>query len=175
MIIFLGLGNPGKKYSGTRHNVGFFALDKFKEEKDFPEFKKRKQSLISEKDNIALIKPMTFMNNSGLVLRKEKFDQLIVIHDDLDLKSGEVKISQNRGPGGHKGIESVIKETKTKDFVRIRVGISLEKKPLDPKRFVLKRFGLLERSKIKKTLEKVILIMEDLTKQEAIKLMNKYN
>lgn len=175
MIIFLGLGNPGKKYSGTRHNIGFTVLDRFQKEKDFPFFTRSGKSLSSQKDDITLIKPLTFMNNSGLALKNKRFDQLVVIHDDLDLKLGEIKISENRGAGGHKGIESIINEIKTKDFIRIRIGISPDKKPTNGKEFVLKKFRFLEKKSAKKTTEEAVLILDSLIDQGLKKTMNKYN
>ncbi len=177
MIIFLGLGNPGKKYLNTRHNIGFMALDRFQKEKNFPNFvsSQKYSSLISKKENILLLKPQTFMNNSGKALKNIAFNQLIVIHDDVDLKLGKIKISKNRGSAGHKGIESIIKETKTKDFIRIRIGVSPERKPLQAQAFVLKNFKLLEKRKVEKILEKTNLIIDCLINKGLEKTMNEYN
>ncbi len=175
MIIFLGLGNPGKQYLNTRHNIGFKILDKFQKEKNFPDFSLTKKYAFSEKDNVLLLKPLTFMNKSGLSLKNKEFSQLIVIHDDIDLKLGIIRISKNRGTGGHKGIESIVQEIKTKDFIRIRVGISPEKKPIKAESFVLKNFSLLERKKVKTLLEKSVLIIDSLINQGLEKTMNEYN
>lgn len=137
MVVIAGLGNPGKEYENTPHNIGFEALDFFAQKNGFPafEFDKYSNSLISKKDEVILIKPQTFMNNSGLALKKIA-GKLIVIHDDIDLKLGEFKISTNRGSAGHKGVESIIKALRTEDFTRIRIGVSKEKKP-----DVLKKFN----------------------------------
>ncbi len=177
MIIIIGLGNPGKKYEKTRHNVGFMVLDKLQKEKNFSGFysSQKYSSLISQKDNVLLLKPLTFMNNSGKVLKKIEFSQLIVVHDDVDLKLGKIKIVKNRGTGGHKGIKSIIKEIKTQDFVRIRVGISPERKPKNAKSFVLKNFRLSEKKELKRSLKKTIAIIDSLINQGLEKTMNEYN
>ena len=138
MFLIIGLGNPGEKYIQTRHNVGFQVLDYFRKENDFPDFRKARKfdSLISEKElegnKVILIKPQTFMNNSGKAVKvlsnfyKITNLYLLVIHDDIDLLLGKIKISKARGSAGHKGVESIIKELKTKNFTRIRIGIQSE-------------------------------------------------
>ena len=134
MFLIVGLGNPGKKYEKTRHNVGFMVIDEL-EKKELP--KKAK-----------LLKPETFMNNSGIAVNnlmsfyKIKPENLWVIQDDIDLLIGKIRISKNRGSGGHRGIESIIKETGTKDFYRIRIGICpLKGKPEYLEKFVLQSFS----------------------------------
>ena len=127
MFLVVGLGNPGEQYEKTRHNVGFMVLD----------------ALESKPEHAVLLKPQTFMNNSGKAV-KEKYQndtQLIVIHDDIDLPLGKIKISKNAGSAGHKGVESIMKEIGTQNFIRIRVGIQPEKgKPNNVEDFVLKQF-----------------------------------
>ena len=114
MILIVGLGNPGKKYQKTRHNVGFRVIDQL--------------GFLSLKE-VILVKPKTFMNLSGKSVKNLlktyhlKPSNLIVIHDDTDLPLGKIKISKNRGAAGHKGVESIIKEMGTKNFVRLRVGV----------------------------------------------------
>jgi len=148
MIIIVGLGNPGKRYKNTRHNVGFQAVDEFARENNFPEFKlsKKSNSLISEKENIVLVKPQTFMNESGkaikVLLKNTTRTVLVVIHDDIDLPLGKIRISKNRGSAGHKGVESIIKEIGTKDFTRFRVGVSSKTgKPKNVEKYVLQKFN----------------------------------
>ena len=133
--IIVGLGNPGKEYQGTRHNLGRIILASFQKKYDFPEWElsKKNKGLISEgkvgKSKVILLEPETFMNKSGssvvtLVTSKKKAEELVVVYDDLDLPIGTIKISFNKGTGGHKGLESIAKSIKTKEFIRIRVGIS---------------------------------------------------
>ena len=151
MIIIVGLGNPGRKYRNTRHNIGFQVVDEFARENKFPEFKlsKKFNSLISEKNNIVLAKPQTFMNESGKAVKKMT-GELIVVHDDIDLPLGKVRISKARGAAGHKGVESIIKEIGTKDFTRFRIGISPKTgKPKNVEKFVLQKFTKQEKEIIK--------------------------
>ncbi|HBM45613.1 MAG: Peptidyl-tRNA hydrolase [Parcubacteria group bacterium GW2011_GWF2_38_76] len=137
--IIVGLGNPGEEYEDTRHNMGRIVLENmrkiFSKDADFSdwEFDKKLRALFSEgkvaKQKIMLIEPDNYMNNSGgsvkpLITSKKKAEELIVIHDDLDLPIGKYKITFNRGSGGHKGVESIIKNIKTEGFVRFRMGIS---------------------------------------------------
>lgn len=154
-MFIVGLGNPGKEYQKTRHNVGFMALDEFQKEHNFPDFSpsQKHSSLISEgilnSIKVVLAKPQTFMNNSGravkslipnLGLGKTK-PGLVVVHDDIDILLGKVKISKGSGSAGHKGVDSIIQSLGTKDFTRIRIGILPTKgKPENVEDFVLQSF-----------------------------------
>lgn len=148
MWVIAGLGNPGEEYTGSRHNVGREFLRTF--EKKLPK-------------KVTVAYPDTYMNNSGgpirkLVPNKKAAAQLIVLHDDLDLPLGSVKISFGAGSGGHRGVESVIKALNTRNFVRVRVGISPStpggrlKKPKGEEvvAFVLGPFKKSEQEKLKK-------------------------
>ena len=118
--LIIGLGNPGKKYEKTRHNIGSKAIDELR----FLNLK-----------NVVLTKPQTFMNESGKTVKnllknyKTKPDNLIVMHDDIDLPIGKIRIVKNRGAAGHKGVESIIKALGTKNFIRFRIGIQPKRKP----------------------------------------------
>jgi len=168
-ILIIGLGNPGKEFSRTRHNLGFQVLDQFRKRKNFSPFqlKKNVHSLISEGlllgKKIILAKPQTFMNNSGLavksLLQKTKPDQIWVIQDDLDLPLGKIKISSNRGAGGHRGIESIINGIRTNDFSRFRLGI--ETKHSSPsKTFVVQKFKLREKLPVSKMIQEAISVID---------------
>ncbi len=135
--IIVGLGNPGEEYDGTRHNVGRMVLDSFVKKNDWSDFAldKKLQALTSDgrvgKNKALLLKPETFMNKSGnsvksLITSKKKAETLVVIHDDLDLPLGKIKISFGKSSGGHKGVESIMRAIKTQDFIRLRLGISGE-------------------------------------------------
>ncbi|OHA63184.1 MAG: hypothetical protein A2842_00125 [Candidatus Wildermuthbacteria bacterium RIFCSPHIGHO2_01_FULL_48_25] len=132
MYLIVGLGNPGKKYEKTRHNAGFMVLDEL-EKKELPEAR--------------LLKPDTFMNDSGSAVLKATKNyklptkNLVVVHDDIDIPLGKIKVSKGSGSAGHKGVESIIQALGTKDFTRIRIGIlPPEGKPADVENFVLKPF-----------------------------------
>src|SRR3989338_7672926 len=144
--IFVGLGNPGYEYEGTRHNSGRMAVEHFAKTAKFSEWKedKKSKSLVSRglvvppphkasasqgKTLVALVLPNTFMNKSGFAVSKfvktvKSAERLAVVYDDLDLPLGTIKISFNRGSGGHKGIESIMRAVKTKKFTRVRIGVS---------------------------------------------------
>jgi PTH1 family peptidyl-tRNA hydrolase len=142
--IILGLGNPGEKYEGTRHNTGRFVLSIVAKELGADEFSfnKKSNALTAEtkikKEKVVLAMPETFMNNSGttasaLVKSVKAAQRLIVIYDDFSLPIGRMKISFNRSSGGHNGLESIIKAVKTEAFLRIRVGIAPENPKGDAK------------------------------------------
>jgi len=188
MILILGLGNPGKKYQKNRHNVGFQIVDKIQKFFKFPDFYSQdflesqiSQGKISQK-KIILAKPKTFMNESGRATKKlvENFKiplkNLWVIHDEIDLPLGKIKIVKNRGSAGHKGVESIIFNLKTKDFVRFRIGIQPKSgKPKNLEKFVLKDFTEKEKKLLDKAVEKTIKAIEIATKEGIEKAMSKVN
>lgn len=173
--VAVGLGNPGEEYTNTRHNAGRIALEEFAKRNKFSEWKEdvRADANISRgaigKNLIVLVNPNTFMNKSGSSVTKfvksvKAAEKLIVLYDDLDLPLGAMKISFDRGSGGHKGIESIMRAVKTKRFVRIRIGVSPTtpsgklKKPQGERevvRFILARFKEDEREVLKKVFKEV--------------------
>jgi len=175
MILIVGLGNPGPKYKFTRHNIGFRVIDEFfiknRDVHNFSDFKfeKKFQALIAEgkfnNKKIILAKSQTFMNLSGkgakllIAFYKLPIDNLWIIHDDIDIPLGKIRIVKSRGAAGHRGIESIIRELKTKDFVRFRIGIQPKSgKPKNPEKFVLEKFKGEEKivkEMVKKTAEAV--------------------
>ncbi len=168
MKLIIGLGNPGKEYKKTRHNAGFLAIDKIADSFQFPvsSFQSKFNAEISEgiinNEKIILAKPQTFMNNSGQAVQavsdyyKINPEDIIVIHDDLDIPIGEYKISKNKNSGGHKGVQSIIDYLGTKDFTRIRIGIGTENKKTPTEKFVLERFSKDEMVKIENVIEKIV-------------------
>ena len=195
MKIIVGLGNPGEKYEGTRHNTGRSTLEYFRKKHDFPqwEFNKKLNAHVAEgkigKEKIFLAVPDTFMNNSGktvaqLVKTKKAANDLLVVYDDLDMPFGHLRVSYGRSSGGHNGLESIIRALKTKDFPRLRVGVSPatpsgkirkpsgEKKILD---FLLGTFSKSEQgalSKVFKKADEVIVVAVSDGYQMA---MNQFN
>ncbi|MCK9393286.1 MAG: aminoacyl-tRNA hydrolase [Candidatus Paceibacterota bacterium] len=139
MFIVVGLGNPGKEYECTRHNIGFRIVDFFVDQNNFSKFRhsKKYNAFVSEgliRDSEALIiKPQSFMNLSGTSIRTiidfyklNPTSDLIVVSDDADVKIGQIKIQKGKSSAGHKGVQSIIKEVGTKEFTRIRIGIDSE-------------------------------------------------
>jgi len=198
MILIVGLGNPGIKYKRTRHNIGFRVLDEFQRENNFPDFKfsrlrqgyggqaKKFNTLISEgnigRKKVILAKPQTFMNNSGQAVKNLTihyslpFINLIVVHDDIDLPLGKIRISKSRGSAGHKGIESIIKELRSKNFVRIRIGIrNQELRIKNIEKFVLQKFTEEEEKIIKKIIKESCSVLKIILSEGLEKAMNKFN
>lgn len=128
MRLIIGLGNPGKEYQNTRHNAGFRLVEALAERESFLMNKKFEAELL-EKKGFLLVKPQTFMNESGRAVRKMMdfyklgTDDVVVVHDDLDLKLGEYKIQKGVGPKVHNGVSSVEACLPSKDFWRVRLGV----------------------------------------------------
>ncbi len=171
MKLIVGLGNPGKQYKKTRHNVGFLVLDALRDEllpyePSLWEFSKKFNADISGctvgGEKILLAKPQTFMNDSGMSVQAiAHFYQIpprdsIVIHDDKDILLGDLKVQTNRGSAGHNGVQSIIERLGTEDFTRIRVGIRShnEKHMRDTQSFVLGRFGFFERKEVESAIKR---------------------
>ena len=190
MILIVGLGNPGKKYIMTRHNLGFRVLDLFKRKNNFSGFKfsKKFKSELSKGlflgEKIILAKPQTFMNNSGKTVKnlvssfKLQVSRIWVAHDDIDLPLGKMKIAIGRGSAGHKGVQSIIDELKTKNFIRFRLGTKPKLSSPNPKiidKFVLKKFTKEEEKIIKETIKKTCQAIEFAIKEGLEKTMTKFN
>ncbi|MBN2094291.1 MAG: aminoacyl-tRNA hydrolase [Candidatus Zambryskibacteria bacterium] len=186
MFYIVGLGNPGEEYKGTRHNTGREAILSFAKKLDFPDwnFDRKSNSQISKskigKEPVILILPDTFMNKSGNAIsyfikpktglpaqagKKKSQENLIVVHDDIDLGLGTIKLSYNKGTGGHRGLDSIVKAVKTKEFIRLRIGISPVtpkgkiKKPIGERKvidFILSKFKPTEQINLKKAFKKSV-------------------
>jgi len=190
MITIIGLGNPGEKYKNTRHNVGFMAVDEFAKKYQFPDFElqKKYEALISKKENIMLAKPQTFMNESGKsakkILDNNNVESLVVIHDDIDLPIGKIKIIKERGSAGHKGVESIIQNIGSEGLVRFRIGIASsaealakaeQKEKMKAMDVVLKDFSTDEQKLIDETLQKTVEALDCFINEGLDKAMNKFN
>lgn len=193
--IIAGLGNPGEEYENTRHNTGRTMLERFRNAHDFPEWKadKKTRSLLSKEklgtESLTLIAPDNFMNNSGksiapFVASKKQTEKTIVIYDDIDLPLGVIRIAWNRSSGGHNGLESVIKNLKTREFVRVRVGVSkitakgAAKKPKGEEavlKFLLGEFRKDELDELKKIAKKVSAALEMIIFEGREKAMGEFN
>jgi len=190
MILIVGLGNPGKKFEKTRHNIGRLVASNWQQVTKFPNFelKKKFKALISQGDfagkKIILALPETFMNSSGKSVKslttyyKILTNKLWLIHDDIDIPLGEMKISIGRGTAGHKGVQSIIDELGSKDFVRFRIGISsqrIETRKEKLEDFVLKKFTKSEEKIIKEVVKKTIGAIEFSLKEGFEKAMQEFN
>ncbi len=173
MYIIVGLGNPEKEYGGTRHNAGAMAAD-----------------FLSERvEGVKVLKIKSYMNRSGEAIAKslkdnDDVEKLVVIHDDLDLPLGSMKISVGRSSGGHRGVESIIKTLGTKDFIRIRIGIApvnifgrMKKirSGEEVDKFVLGQFKKNERNILEGVFERVAGAVEVLKKDGLAAAMTEFN
>lgn len=199
MFYIVGLGNPGDEYLNTRHNTGRIAVLRLWKDLGLEEFEfnKKANASVAEgkigKEKITLILPETFMNKSGQAVsyfikaktgKNKSQENLIVIHDDIDLPLGIAKISYNKGTGGHRGLDSVVKVVKTKEFVRVRIGISPAtpkgkiKKPEGEKAVVdliLNKFKPAELEILKKICKKASEALQILVSEGRDKAMNIFN
>ncbi len=186
MIVVVGLGNPGKKFEKTRHNVGFEFLDYLKEKKGFSDWAMKNYFLakisvgnILEK-KVLLIKPQIFMNNSGKTAKRisgklgVETENFWVLHDDTALEFGRIKMSKNHSSAGHKGVQSIVDKMGSKNFLRFRVGIGMPKGK-NKKIFVLKRFNQREGKLLTAAKEKFILILEMALEQGIQRAMTECN
>ncbi len=167
MVLIVGLGNPGRKFQKTRHNIGSRVIDEL-------------ESLNLK--GIILAKPQVYMNQSGLAVKgliknhKLKVEDLIIIHDDIDLPLGKIRIVKNRGAAGHKGVESIIKSLGTKNFVRFRIGICPKLgKPKRPEKFVLQKFNRKEEKIVKEVIKKTATAIEIFLEEGLEKAMQEFN
>ncbi len=157
MWIIIGLGNPGTKYSETRHNIGFRVINRLADEYNI-NIKKDIRYLCGEGfiegEKILLVKPLRFMNRSGQAIKDLVIDidgnprKLIVVHDDIDLETGIVRIRKKGSSGGHRGVESIIQQLLSEDFIRVKVGIGRDR-DIPVEDYVLERFTASEENIIK--------------------------
>ncbi len=184
MTLIVGLGNPGEQYEHTRHNVGWWAVDVVAEDGDAA-WKKDKaaNAEIAKHRDLILAKPQTFMNNSGSTVRelkKRTEGMLLVIHDDIDLPLGTIRVSSGASAGGHNGVQSIIDHLGTKDFWRIRIGVAPDregwKQKTDPAAYVLKPFTKSEQKILATASDQLIALIEqtiERPKVQTVKLSGK--
>jgi len=193
--VIVGLGNPGEEYDATRHNAGRMAVEFFARDAGFREFRedtKRKAHVASGiigKTTLALVLPDTFMNKSGFAVGKfvksvKAAEKLVVVYDDLDLPLGKIKLSFDRGSGGHKGLESIVRAVKTKKFTRVRVGVSPStaggklRKPEGEKvvnNFILTKFRAHEIETLKPVFKRAAAALEVIVRDGRERAMNEFN
>ncbi|MEK7567390.1 MAG: aminoacyl-tRNA hydrolase [Patescibacteria group bacterium] len=190
----IGLGNKGGEYKDTRHNSGAQIVEYLQLALDFPDWRENKKVKAKEsngkigKHSVTLILPEQFMNNNGKILpafikSKNDASRLLVIYDELDLPIGKMKLSFARSSGGHKGLESVIRSIRTKDFMRLRVGISPESKGVAKKpkgeeavvKFILGKFKEDELEILKKEKLKIKKVVESIVENGFERAMGEFN
>ena len=184
MKVVIGLGNLGKKYEKTRHNIGFIAVDNLRKKMNISDEREKFQALVSEKnidgEKVIFLKPQTFMNLSGNsvieIVNFYKLDpkkDIIVIYDDMDLSFGDIRIREKGSSGGHNGIKSIISHI-GEEFIRIKCGIGAKEK--DAVEHVLGEFNQTEQKDLDEILEKINnCVIEMLSVQNLDRIMQKYN
>jgi PTH1 family peptidyl-tRNA hydrolase len=187
MHLVVGLGNPGKKYENNRHNIGFMAVDQLHRSAgdgpSFSDFKEKFSGVFAKSDDLALLKPMTFMNLSGDSLQpaaaflKVEPANIIVLHDEIDLPFGDVRIKLGGGHAGHNGLRSIILRLGTPDFVRVRIGVG--RPPPDFKGdvadFVLQGFDPVERAELPTIIDKACAATRAILKHGIVAAMGTAN
>ena len=181
MKLIVGLGNPGKEYENTRHNVGFMILDHYLNTTDWKEkFKAIYHEERIDDEKVLFVKPLTYMNLSGdsVVQFVNYFDvnidDILVIHDDMDIDFGSYKLKKNSSDGGHNGIKSIINRLNTNAFARLKVGVSHDKS-MDTKDYVLGKFSKKELETFDKLQDTYQHIIESFIRDGIEKTMNIYN
>lgn len=185
MYLIVGLGNPEKDYSNTRHNMGFNVVNQLAKQYEIEINKNKFQGLygngIIEQEKVTLLKPQTFMNLSGKSIReiiqfyKIEMEQLIVIYDDIDIEAGEIKIRKAGGAGTHNGMKSVVQELNSQDFKRIRVGIGKPERKEDLMQYVIGAIPKEEKEKLDEGVQFAKEAIIEIIKNGIDTAMNKFN
>jgi PTH1 family peptidyl-tRNA hydrolase len=183
--LIVGLGNPGRKFKFTRHNIGFRVIDQLSKELSIPLDKKRMMATWGKgswsDQKVVLSKPQTFMNLSGeAVVRLKKFfrietNKVIIIHDDLDLDFGQIRIRDKGGDAGNKGVKSIIESLGESEFIRVRLGISRPEKKGEGRDYVLADFDELEMKNVNIFLDQAKEAVKTIISESTLQAMNRFN
>ena len=184
MKLIVGLGNPGKNYENTRHNIGFQLLDFIADKKELDFSKEKFNGKYLEYnvngEKVILVKPLSYMNLSGSVVSsfvnfyKIDIKDILVIQDDLDMHFGRVKIVNNSSSGGHNGIKDIEKFLGSKEYARLKIGISKDKE-LDTKDYVLGKFSKEETETLNNIYNNLVNVVDDFCSISLENLKSKYN
>lgn len=182
MKMIVGLGNPGRKYEGTRHNVGFMVIDRLAEEWRIDVSKKEKQALTGsgfvDREKVLLVKPQTFMNNSGQAVwglidyYADQLDDFLIVYDDMDLPNGQLRFKQKGSSGGHNGVRSIIDHINSKEFDRLKIGIGKKDQVIA---HVLSPFSKQEREEINDAVSISLEACRCWLDHGIVEAMNRYN
>ncbi len=185
MILIVGLGNPGKNYEFTRHNIGFRIVDKFVDSLEKKSCYRKFMSAVLESyysnHEIIILKPQMFMNKSGEAVALcssyygDQISSMLIIHDDIDINFGEITLKKGGSTAGHKGLESIATSLGSYDFDRLRFGVGRPTGRQDASDYVLKEFGRKEKEEVEVGIERSVDIIEDYITGGIQHAMNKYN
>jgi PTH1 family peptidyl-tRNA hydrolase len=184
-FLIIGLGNPGREYKDTRHNIGFMMIDRIAVRLNAQKIKLQSKAIVTDtiyqERKLILAKPQTYMNLSGqsvqglLNFYKLPIENLIVAHDDLDIPFGTIRIRPSGGPGGQRGMASTIEQLGTKDFPRLRLGIGRPPGRMDPAAYVLQEFSREDQKFLPEILDRAADAALTFVTDGLNKAMNKYN
>ncbi len=185
MKLMVGLGNPGSRYCKTRHNIGSMVVDLISKRRGIPIKKNRGDALIGEGrlwgDELILVKPLTYMNRSGPPVKRLMddlgitTDEIIVIHDDIDIEFGRIRIKQKGGNGGHRGVRSVINSLEDDRFLRLRIGIGRPNGEMELSDYVLNPFSNEQKAGLETLLDLVVATLESVCLEGATRAMNRFH
>ena len=186
MYVIAGLGNPGKKYAKTRHNVGFDTLDiiadRYRIDVSTEKFKALVGTGVIDGQKVILVKPQTFMNLSGESLRQvcdfykiDPEEELIVIYDDISLQPGQIRVRKKGSAGGHNGVKNIIAQLGTQVFKRVKVGVGEKPEGYDLADYVLGHFSFSERIEMEDAFDRAARAATALVSEDADRVMNEYN
>ena len=179
-MLVVGLGNPGEKYSLTKHNFGFWVLDKIVKDSFLKWESGYGDYVYAKKNSVIFAKPTSYMNNSGIAIKSlcKHYNQsdFIVVYDDLDLSLGELRFKEKGSSGGHRGIESIIYHMKTERFHRLKLGIALDEINMRPaENYVLKPFPKMYEEDVQVMTNRAVDALDFYFKNSIVETMNKYN
>lgn len=185
MKLIVGLGNPGEKYQGTRHNLGFRVVDEYVSSimyKVLWEDNKKLKSQIAKTNDLIFVRPQTYMNNSGLAVKllttyyKLPATDVIVVYDEMDLPLGKIKVRMGGAAAGHHGVESIISKLGTDQFIRVRLGIEPSEGFIrQPEKFVLEPFIPKEKPQVKHMIKQAVKALDLLLEKGLDSAQNQFN
>lgn len=186
MFVIVGLGNPGKEYKNTRHNIGFDVIEEIAEQEKIGVLEKKHKALIGkgylEGQKVILAKPQTFMNLSGESVRElvdyykiEKGSELIIISDDISLEIGQLRIRKKGSAGGHNGLKNIIQHLGQEEFIRIKMGVGEKPKGYDLVDYVLGHFSKQEREIMDEAVKRAAQAVRMIIREDADAAMNVFN
>jgi PTH1 family peptidyl-tRNA hydrolase len=184
MKLIVGLGNPGKEYDGTRHNIGFMVIDSILKKYNLNCNKKKFDGIYCEttinNEKIIFLKPQRFINLSGEVIKKYidyfkiSIEDILVIHDDLDIPVGKFKLKMSGGSAGHNGLKNIEMNIGTEEYKRLKIGISNDK-AIDTKVYVLGKLSSIDKKELDEIIDMSEEIVSDYINMSFVDLMSKYN
>jgi PTH1 family peptidyl-tRNA hydrolase len=184
-LLIVGLGNPGRKYAGNRHNVGFHCLDRLADAHHLVFDGKRDEAELAmgriAGRRVILAKPQTYVNGSGKAVGalarfyKIEPENVLIVYDELDLPQGTIRLRPRGSSGGHRGVQSIIDHLGTREFPRLRVGIGRPPGKMEPKAYVLQDFGAAESEVMQEVYHRTIAAVEALIQEGVKEAMNRFN